>query len=540
MSARTAGTTSDLTGLGFILRFYLRLDRTRIIIWTLSFFAIIYLSVIALVESYPTQAALDARASLMTNPAAIMMTGPAFSLDNYTFGAMLSNELSLWTFIPAAIMSILLVVRHTRQEEETGRAEVLRSLPVGRHAPLTAALLAVAVANLAVGSATALALATSGQPIADSLAFGTATGLTGLVFAAIALLTAQLTEHSRSATGMALGALGIAAVIRGIGDVIEPQGSWLSWFSPLAWAQQMKLFVDLRWWPMLLSAALIALLVVAAAALSQRRDLGAGVFHSRPGPATAARPLLTPLGLASRMQSGMFMAWTIGLSLFAVAFGSLATELDSFLEDNPDISQWVPISADDLTLSFASVILMYLALGPVILIVSTILQMVGEERLGRVDGMLATGASRSTLLGAWSAVAAVWSAAATVILGFGAGLGLAVASGDMSWIMRMFTASAAFLPAVAVSGALAIALYGLSPRLSPVAWVFIAFVTLEAFLGDLLKLPQWLRNLSPLNQTPLVPFEDVQAQPLLIMAGIAAALLALGFVAFRRRDLAVM
>ncbi|WP_133056634.1 hypothetical protein, partial [Mycolicibacterium moriokaense] len=36
--------------------------------------------------------------------------------------------------------------------------------------------------------------------------------------------------------------------------------SALSWFSPIAWAQQMRPFVDLRWWP-------LALLVVVAIGL---------------------------------------------------------------------------------------------------------------------------------------------------------------------------------------------------------------------------------------------------------------------------------
>ncbi|WP_182354564.1 ABC transporter permease [Flaviflexus huanghaiensis] len=540
MILKSRESPSHVTGLGFIFRLYLRLDRARILTWAASFFVIIYLSVVALDESYPTQAALDARASLMTNPAVIMMTGPASALDNYTFGAMLANELSLWTFLPAAIMSILLAVRHTRQDEESGRTEILRSLSIGRHAPLIAAFLTTATASLAVGASVAVALSAAGQEGADSLAFGGATAVTGLVFGAIALNTAQLTEHSRTATGMALGTLGLAAVVRGIGDVIEPQGSWVSWLSPIAWAQQMKLFVDLRWWPLSLSITFIALLLVGAVVLNERRDLGAGVFHSRPGPGQARAPLLNPFGLAGRMQFGPFAAWTIGLSLFAVAFGSLATELDTFLDDNPQFSEWIPVTSDDLTLSFAAVILRYLALGPLILFITTVLQLVSEERHGRVDALIVTGASRPALLGAWSAVAATWTVVMILILGSASGLGLAVASGDTAWIVRMFWASAAFIPAIVVSGAVAILIYGIGPQFSPLAWIFMTFVSIETFLGDLLKLPQWLRNLSPVNQTPLVPFDDAHAPPLLMMVGLAVTLTAIGTISFRRRNLTNM
>ena len=100
----------------------------------------------ALQAAYPDAAARQTRAALMTNPSAVLMTGPAFGVDDYTFGAMVANELSLTVLVATAIMAVLLVVRHTRADEEAGRTEVLRALPVGRFAPATAALLFVTVA----------------------------------------------------------------------------------------------------------------------------------------------------------------------------------------------------------------------------------------------------------------------------------------------------------------------------------------------------------------------------------------------------------
>ncbi len=95
--------------------------------------------VTALGEVYPTAAERQARAVLMTNPAAVLMGGPAFGLDGYTIGAMVANEGTLTMLVATAIMSILLVVRHTRAEEETGRAELVRAAAVGRRAGLAAA-----------------------------------------------------------------------------------------------------------------------------------------------------------------------------------------------------------------------------------------------------------------------------------------------------------------------------------------------------------------------------------------------------------------
>lgn len=530
-------TASVFTGTGPLLRFYLRLDRVRIGIWAAAFFVLIYASVLAMESAYPTQEALQGRAGLMHNPAAIMMTGPAFSLDNYTFGAMLANELSLWTLLPAAIMSILLVVRRTRQEEETGRMETLRALPVGRYAPTTATFTLILIANLAVAAAVSLALILAGLPAPDSVAFGVGTGLLGILFGAVAAFTSQLTEHSRTASGMALGALALAAVIRGFGDVIEPTGSWLSWLSPIAWVQQTMLYVDLRWWPLALLVPAALLVMVAALRLSRARDLGAGLLHSRPGPSHADARLLRPFGIAHRLLAGNIVGWTVGLMLFALAFGTLASSLDTFVSDNPTISEWVPISMDDLTTSFAAIIIAFLAVGPAILTITSIIQLKREEEDGRLDELIVTGSSRANILFAWIITASLWATISMVLLGFSTGIGLALVTGDVSWLIDLTVAAIAYLPAILVSGSLAAALYGLTPRATPITWAYVAFLVIEVFLGDLLNLPEQVRIFSPIWQTPLVPHESFNAVPPVAMLALAAVLYGIAALAFTRRDI---
>ncbi|MGO1621498.1 ABC transporter permease [Flaviflexus sp.] len=533
----SASAPSRFTGTGFLLSFYLRLDRIRIISWTLGFFLLIWASVIAMENAYPTPEALQGRATLMSNPAAVMMTGPAFALDNYTFGAMLANELALWVFLPTAIMSILLVVRHTRQEEESGRMEVLLALPVGRFAPTTATMGIVAIANIAVSLAIILALFASGMTGIDSVAFGVAAGATGLAFGAIATLTAQLTEHGRTASGMAFGALGIAVIIRGIGDVINPEGSWLSWFSAIAWAQQTKLYVDLRWWPLTLSLALTIIVLIVAIRLNIRRDLGEGIRPTQPGPAEASTGLLSPIGIPRHLLTGNFVGWTIGVFIFAVAFGSLANSIDGMVENNPAIGEWVPISLDDLTLSFAAIILAFLAIGPLILLVSAILHLKSEETEGRVGATIISGTPRTIVMTTWAGIALVYAIISMLFLGLGAGLGLSAATGNWSWTRELTSASAAYLPAIAVTGAIAFALYGITPRFTGMAWAFVTFIAIEVFLGDLLNLPQWLSNLSPIAHVPLVPWTDPAPLPLVAMTVFACLLALAGIAGFKRRNI---
>ena len=546
MTAATAAPThrgqrravGPLTGLCSLLRLHLRLARRGILIWTLAVLVLVPASIYAMEDVYPDQAALDARATLLDNPSAVMMTGPFFAADHYTFWAMVANELLLYLLVPAAIMSILLTARLTRGEEESGRLELLRSLPTGRLAPSVSALLVVALANLALGAAVASGMLIGGGGTADSLALGLATALTGLVFGAVTAVTAQLTEHAGTASGTALGILALSFMVRGIGDVIERDGSWLSWFSPLAWAQQMRAFVDLRWWPLLVSLAAVAVLLVIAGRLSHRRDLGAGLRPAAAGRAAASAALLAPGGLTRRLVGGTHLAWGIGLFLFALAFGSLASSLTDFAENLPDLAGMAPIRLDDLTGSFSAFVLMMLAIGPVALAVSGMLRMRTEETAGRLAGVLVAGTSRARLAGQWFLFVLLGTAAMQVLLGLGVGIGVWSATEDTAWIGEMTLAALTYLPAVALYAAIALALYGLGSRLAPLAWLLVVYTALVTFLGQMLGLPDWAMDLSPLQHVALYPSADVEPVPLVVMGVAAAVLAVLGLALLRRRDLA--
>ncbi|MGW6229320.1 ABC transporter permease, partial [Cellulosimicrobium cellulans] len=150
------------TGWTTLLRFVLRRDRVRIPVWTASIALLFGYAAVALDTLYPTAADRQARAALVSSPAGIMLSGPQYGIEDYTLGAMIANEMALTVMVAVAIMSISLVVRHTRAEEETGRAELVRAGVVGRHAPATAAFVAALVANGAIALATGAVLGATG------------------------------------------------------------------------------------------------------------------------------------------------------------------------------------------------------------------------------------------------------------------------------------------------------------------------------------------------------------------------------------------
>src|SRR5690606_23353 len=134
-------------GTGTLIRFVLRRDRLRLPIWLVSFAAISAISALAFVGLYQNAEERQAMAETMRNPAMTAMVGPGYGLDNYTVGAMTAHEMLLMTAVVVGLMNILLVIRHTRTDEEDGRIELVRSLPVGRLSNLSSTLLVMAGAN---------------------------------------------------------------------------------------------------------------------------------------------------------------------------------------------------------------------------------------------------------------------------------------------------------------------------------------------------------------------------------------------------------
>ncbi len=531
------GRTQGLTGTRALVRFLLRRDRVRLSVWVLSVGLLTVYSVVALTGVYPDAASRQERASLMESPAAIMLGGPGFGVEEYTIGAMVANELGLTVMLIAAIMSVLLVVRHTRVEEEAGRTELVRSAIVGRHAQLSAALVVMVLADLAIGAVVAVGLAATGLDLVGSVAFALSISLVGVLFGAVAAVTAQVAEHSRSASGSALAVLAAAALVRGVGDVLDPGGSWLSWFSPIAWAQQTRVFVDLRWWPLVP----LALAAVALAALAYRlaggRDLGGGLVPPRPGPASASRWLSGPVGLALRQQRGSLLGWGAGLVLTGATFGSLSDSVVEAMSDNPVLADVIALDGgQDLVDAFFGVLMVYIALGAAAFGVGSVLRLRSEEGSGRVEVLLAGALSRPRLLLSAVAVAVVGAGALLAAGGAAMGAAAGAVTGQAGLVGTLAGAALVQLPAVLVLVGVAVALLGLAPRWSGLTWVPLGYAVVVGMFGALLRLPERALRLSPFDWVPALPGEDLHVVPLLVLTAIAAVLVAAGVVGFRRRD----
>ncbi|MGH9248283.1 MAG: ABC transporter permease [Acidimicrobiales bacterium] len=534
-----AGRSADnvLAGTVTLVRFMLRRDRIKLSAWLLGITVLLlYFAKVVLPGIAGTDEGLEDLRRFMEGASGAVM-GPGYGRDDITSERYIAGVYGLFFFVLTALMSMQLVSRHTRVEEQNGRAELVRSNVVGRHAPLTAVVIVAVGANVLLALMLGGAMAASGFDGGEGLLFGAGVGAVGLVFAGITALTVQVTEHSRAATGMAGAVLGAAWVVRVAGDMIRDFGSPLSWASPLAWSNQTRPYVDGRWWPLLLSLGLAVAAAAAGYALSARRDVGAGLVAARPGKPVGAPWLRSPLAAAFRLQRASLIWWTVALAAFGFLFGGLADQIADHEGMSEDRIEMFGGSMATLVNGYLSVITVLMAVLAGIMVVLGVMAVRSEETRGRAEPVLATATSRWAWFGSYLAVVSIGVVGLLLVVGFATGIGAAASVGDGAYIWDVTLAHLAHAPGVLVLLGITALLFGVLPRAIGVTWVVLGYSLFAGLFGAITDHPQWLRNLSPVEHTGQPPLDGISWAASMILLVVAAGLAAAGLAGFRRRDL---
>jgi ABC-2 type transport system permease protein len=525
---------TSLTATVALTRFILRRDRIRILVWIVAIVVLTALTALGIKGLFPTQAALDqTAAATQHNAAAIAFNGPAQGLN--TVGGQVAFQSGAGGMVLVALMSFFMVGRLTRGEEEAGRLELVRSLPVGIHANTLAAALTVAAMNVVVGVLTAAVLIAQGLPAAGSVAFGVSFMLVGLFFGGLALVVAQVTENTRVVYGVAGAVLGAAYLLRAVGDIGD---GTVSWFSPIGVAQKARPFAGERWWPFLLLVGVTVLLSVAVAALAVRRDLGAGLVAARPGRPAAAPSLGHPLGLAVRLQRASLLGWGAGVLVIAIAYGWIGPTVDTFIGQNKALAEVLAgAGGGSLTDSYFAVSFRLMALLATGFAIQSALRVRSEETSMRAESVLATPVSRWRFAASHLTVAFAGSVILLAVAGLATGLTYGVAGGGMQSVLRLVGAALVYAPPMWLMVGLTFALIGLVPRWAGASWAILAACVIVGFLGAVLHLPDWLQNLSPFQRVPQLPAAGLTLLPLVVISAIAAAFTLAGLSGLQRRDI---
>jgi ABC-2 type transport system permease protein len=536
---------SGFTGTPRLARLALRRDRVTLPAWLLGLAGFLAATTAMFEDSYaahPELLAADTRIVVENPGMRVLGLVTGASVGGYTL-----HRDALTLAVLAAMMSVLAVVRHTRQAEELGRAEMLGAGVVGRHAPLAAAVTVAAGANAVLATLLALGMVLAGQPAAGSLVAGASIALVGLVFTGVAAVTSQLASSTRGASGLAGGVLGASFLLSALGNMLgsvdssalRVDSAWPVWLSPIGWGQQMRPFADDLWWPLALAALAAALLFGLAVALVDRRDVGRGMWPERRGAAQAGRALLSPAGLVWRLQRGALAGWAAGLVGFGLVFGALSDQIRGL---EGAATEWYAAFGGDADLlgAYWASMMQMAGTAAAVYVVTLMLRLHQDEAQGTLEPLLGTAVSRLRWLGAYAANALAGSVALLVL--FAAAMSLTggqVLGGTAPLLGDLVAAALVQLPAVGVVGAAVVAAVVFLPRWSVgVSWALVVLVIVVGpMFGPSLGLPSWLLDLSPFTHVPNAPAVAVDATPLAGL-GVAVALLAgASVLAYRRRSL---
>lgn len=527
----TFAGTRLLTGLAF------RRDRVMVPFWTYLFAALAIGTAYSSRAAYGTLAKrLDFAASLNNNPSLLALYGPV--QDPASVGSVSVWKVGGLAAALVGVISLIITVRHTRGDEESGRLELVGAGVVGRYAPLTAAVLTGVTTDLAIAVLVAAGLMALGLPVGGSIAFALGWCAVGLMFVAVAAVTAQLATSARSADGLAIAFLGLCYLIRGAGDAGGSDGpTWLLWLSPFGWVSHIRPYAGDVWWVLALPAVFTAVCLAVAFRLAGRRDIGAGLLPERLGPAEG--DLRGPLGLAWRLQRGPMMAWTAGFAVYGAAIGGVSDNIDDMVGGKSGRDVLTKIGGGHgLVDAFLNTMMAVMALLASAYAVQAVLRLRSEETGQLAEPVLASRVSRV----GWAASHVTFAVLGPVILmvveGVIVGLLHGVRAGDVGGeFPRVFWSAVVQLPAVWVLAGITVALFGFVPRIATAAWGLLGVFLLLGQLGPLLKLKQWTMDISPFTHVPKLPGGDMRTMPVVWLVVVAAGLTAIGLAGFRRRDL---
>lgn len=536
-----------MNAFGALLRLRLRRDAAQLTIWTLGMLLLAYGSAAGVTENFGT---LEERTSLLSlavaNPVILLFRGLPSGTDEGSFIVFLVLP---FLAMMAALMASFLAVRHTRAEEESGRAEQVAATTAGRWMPVAATLVHGILSSALLGVAAALAFLLSGLAPAGSLLTGTSIAIVGVVFLSVGLLSAQLFFSARAANSLTVAVLVGTFIVGGVGNAVgtaddsltRMTSSGLAWVSPFVWAENVRPFADDDVRPLLLALGASAVLVTVSLALQAARDVGSGVFAARPARAEATALLSGPAGLVWRLSAGSLVAWAVGAAVIGLLSTSLASVVQEVASDNPAVQAILQQLAAEGSMDQGLIVTFFVMVGVLAACfgVQTVQRARQEETHGTAEATLGTPVDRAAWLGAFLVVALAGIAIIVAAAVAAATVALAVSGGDSSLAADALIVGAGQGIAAMVFTVITAIVFTLAPRLTiGLGWALVLVAACLALFGTIFGLDDDIVALSPFAAVPVPDGSGIDGNGVGWLVIVAVAGAAASLTLMRRRELA--
>ena len=519
-------------------KFYLKRTWLSSLVWTTILLFLTIFVAVMFTNLYGTPEDRIGMAETMQNPAMVAMVGPIFDVDNYTNGAMYAQMMLIFIIITLAIMNIFLVVKLTRGDEESSRLEVVRSLPVGRLSNLLSTMIVVIITNIVIAFLIAFSLSIlriESMDVVGSILFASSVGLSGIFFGSIAALFSGVSSTSRGAVTISCIFLGIAYLVRGIGDVSV---EFLSYISPLGIPLRTQVFVNNYWWPLAILLVFTVIVTMIAFYVNSIRDLGAGLIAAKPGRSEASKWLQTPMGLTTRLLKPVLIGWGITLLLMGISYGAVFGDIENFLYGS-EMMQQIFLNNDRFTISeqFMTTLMAISSIVATIATLLVILKIRSEEKKERLENLYSKKVSKNKVLSSYVILSVISSMLFMFLFAFGLWIASSNVMEEPIAFMTMFFGAMVYLPAIWVMIGITLLLIAYLPKRTGFIWGFLGISFFTVYIGALVNLPNWFLILIPYTSIPRVPVEEFSIIPLIVLTIIAIVMFAAGFIGYKNRDI---
>src|SRR6476620_8496227 len=123
-AVRGPAMPETLAGTGILIRLGLRRDRWLLPVWVLGFAVVAYSTALAGADLYPDAGSrIEAANALNATASMVAMFGRIY--DPASLGALSLIKYTAFMTAILAVLMVILIIRHTRADEESGRLELL-------------------------------------------------------------------------------------------------------------------------------------------------------------------------------------------------------------------------------------------------------------------------------------------------------------------------------------------------------------------------------------------------------------------------------
>ncbi|MCL2037078.1 MAG: hypothetical protein FWG83_06820 [Oscillospiraceae bacterium] len=548
-----------------LTRFILRRDRVSNLIWLGGIISLCIGFAAGIGGMYPDSESLNAMLVTLESPAFKAMVGTPFvgETGELSLGGMYAVYILVWAAIIVGIMNVFLVVRHTRQDEERGRIELIRSLPVGRLSNLSSSITAAVILNLLISLVIGFGLAAVGErdmaSVSGGLLFGGIMGAFGIFMAGISAVFCQLCKNPGVAMSLSFGTLTLLYMLFATGSMRDSQ--IILNISILGLLQHAKPYAGNHYWLPVIATVLASCgLILTAFLLCKSRDMGEGLIPARPGKKDASPRLKSPEQLAWRLLKTPFVVWMCIIPMLGAAYGLIMGDMETLINSNDMFKQ---ISGGD-PMRMASFFLLIMAICAGIPVLQFMLKVRTQEKRGYSENLLSRSVSRYAQMRGYFIIAVVSAILMPLMNAVGFWGGSHAVMEEPIRFTNWLLACSVYIPAILVLLGVAAVLNGFLPKFTSWAWWYLGFSFVILYLGQIMNLPQWLGKLSPFGHVPMLPhveqigemqfeiggvvetiplfgeatytFTSGDITALIIMTILSIIMFVLGFMGFRKRD----